>query len=177
MFFLFFALLFLVAATPFWVKVKKIGFTRSNGYWTIPAVWATWITGIAAVFLLAGFIATGVVWSNQITRQASISQYQQNQQIYTKKATYLTAEFKTLLAQEYPQYEKSIFKEIVPQNASFVFIKFPQIQASKGFLELVDQIRSLQDQVYDQATNITRVKKNQYASKHNPWLYDFLLPG
>lgn len=139
-----------------------------------------WYTGLVisilagVLFFFSSLLPTGVAWNGQINDRAAISQYQANQQIYQRKAANLTAQLKGYLAVQYPKFEARIFKEIA-SNPKALFTFYPQLQSSTTIVALTNEITSLQNQVYDQETNITQAEKNIRVRRTNPWNLTFLL--
>lgn len=127
-------------------------------------------------FVFGTLLPTAVAYVNDQDNIASVQQYRQNQQIYEAKAVNLTNQLKGYLAVQYPQYEAKVLKELA-SAPKLLFTVFPQLQASRTLVALTDEITVLQNQVYDQETNVTQAEKNVRFTYHNPFFINWFLPS
>lgn len=137
---------------------------------------ASWWVVAFLFFFFGSAIPSGVAWSNQIGDQESLKQVHQVRFVYQQKAMRLTAQFKEYLAVAYPAHEKHIFDAISPGNVAFYFARYPEIQASKTAIELVQQVRDLNDSVYEQDVKAARIKRDIRARSRSPWLVQWVIP-
>lgn len=174
-------LFLLLVGLPLWIFGKS---TPKTGYygketteWSVTKQVGAALAGVAAVFLLFGaLIPTGVAYYNQINDKATIQQYQSNKTVYQKRATYLTGQFQTYLATDYPDIEKQIFGDISPKNVAIYLAQYPQLQSIKALTKLTDEVGQLNDKVYQQQLNINQVQRKITVRQRNPWLLTFLIP-
>lgn len=121
-------------------------------------------------------IPTLVAYTNNVNDTQDIFKYQRNEQTYIKRAENLTGQFKSYLAVQYPNYEKSIFKAISPGNVAAYLVKYPELRSSETIVALVNQIRDLNDAVYQQELSISQKLANIGSRQHNimliPGLYE-----
>lgn len=174
-------------AAYFWKRPRWQSCSYNTSAQTFtPTAWAAlWATGAAALLLIAGvFIPTTVVYVQQLNSRASITQYQQNQAVYNKKANDLTARFTTILGVQYPKFEKAIFdkigpkaKTLSPASVDAYMVAYPQLKTSTVLVKLVDEINTLRSQIYDQQLAIIQTQKEIKVRTQNPCLLTFLLPS
>jgi len=156
---------------------------QESGYWGGSSFLGLWVGIFAFLFLFGGaVIPTTVAYVNQVSDRAAIVQFQSTRTIYESRATDLTKRFTRVLAVQYPAFEKKIFAElgakaVQPESIEAYLAAYPQIRTSETLSKLVDEIRSLRDQIYAQDRNIVQAAKDMYVRRHNPWYLTFLLPS
>ena len=139
---------------------------------------------IGGALLIVGLLITGIFYVRQLDQEASVTQYQSNGAIYVQKAQTLTKTFTTILAVQYPKYEKSIFaklgpgaeKQISTSQVNAYMVAYPQLHTSDDLVKLVDKINSLQNNIYAQQLAVVAAHKTIRVRQRNPWLITWLLP-
>lgn len=152
-----------------------VGGKRGEWHWSARAIIGNVLQILGGVFLIGTIVVNLAAYAAQVGDKNSISQFEKNKIIYTKKADNLTTQFKGYLAVQYPKYEKEIFATFT-KNPRLMFAAYPQLQASTTLVALVQQISQLQNAVYDQDVNITQVQKDIETRRQNPFYLGFLLP-
>lgn len=136
------------------------------------------IVGCAALlFILGSLVPTGAAYNHNLNDLGKIRQFKADEAIYQQKADALTGQFRTILAVQYPNFEKKIFQDLSPKNVGAYLAAYPQLRTVEALQTLVRQINDLQSQVYQQGININQSKKNLYVRKRDPFLISFLLPS
>jgi hypothetical protein len=105
---------------------------------------------VACCFVGLMVLHTAILYRNQLADFEVVKFYGQTEQIYKNKAEALTAQFASHLAITYPNHEKEIFKNIAPGQVNLYLVKYPELQASKTLVVLVEQINKLQADYYQQ---------------------------
>lgn len=130
------------------------------------------ILGISGVWLLASFINNLFCYNNMFENFEGIRASLKNLEIYKEKQATLISEFRVYLADKYPDLEKEIFKMIIEsKNDINVILNYPEIKSSKTLIELVKQINSQADKVYE----FKIILEHEYAIVRfynaNKWFY------
>jgi hypothetical protein len=142
---------------------------HTDGIWTFSV--------FTALFLIGAIISTMVGYAHQISDFEELSRYKKIEVIYQDKCENLTNQFSALLAELYPSHERSVFENISPDGVDIYLVKYPELRASKTVLELVAQIRSLQDDVYQVRLAEATVSKRMRFRARNPWLVNCFIPN
>ncbi len=129
----------------------------------------------SVVAIAAAVISTMIAYSGQVSDFEDIKKFEQIAVVYENRATALTAEF-TKLAMDYLGHEKVMFDKMSPGDVMVYMVKYPELNSSKNIRELVDQIRSMQDDVYKQQVEIEKKKKNIRYRLRNPWIFYKFIP-
>jgi len=135
-----------------------------------------------AVSLIFGFILFIVMTMINFTMDSyqqsdyeTLKQSMNKIDIYKDKTQELTNTFKVLLSEKYPEHEKQIFKDMSLQNIDIYFVKFPEIKAIEGFTTLVTKIESLNNELYQEKINQTKITKNIRFRLINPWVFNSII--
>lgn len=141
-----------------------------------PFCWSAFF-GVVAL-LIAGY----AVWwsmlasSNQRHDKEELIKIDQVEQIYEKRADEYIQEFAHYLAELYPNFEKEIFDKIKPENIDMYMVKFPEVKTQEGVLELVKQIRLLNDDRFNQQIDRSETLRDMRYRKESPWVFQFVMP-
>ena len=131
---------------------------------------------VVVVFTVIAAIALpsirGSIIGHQETANAAIA----NCEIYKAKAEGLTIDFSIYLAQMYPDHEKAVFSALTPKNLSLLLIQYPELKASETFIELVAQIRSMQDDAYGCLIEANKHRAAARTLLRSPWYIGFWGP-
>lgn len=175
--------LLVLSPLPF---IWKTPWTRKGSDLMCPmGIFKGWLIAIGVVALVGGcLIPTGIAYVSQLNAKASLTKYDQLQVVYTRRASDLTARFTTILGVQYPKFEKAIFEGIGPNAASPItpatidayMVAYPQLKTSETLLELVSQIRSQRDLIYQQQVDRVNTEMEIYVRSRNPWLIGVVLP-
>lgn len=148
---LFVSLLFTITIGWWLFKRGKSAEWDCEDLWYIGSI-VTWIIGGLVSF---GFLfGIGYNWYCHLLDVETLPQYDKQISIYEDQRDVLTQEFKGYLAESYPQYEKSIFESIKPDNLNICFIKYPELRSSDTIMLLANKIYELNKLIYD--VNISR---------------------
>lgn len=175
-----------IALIPFIVFLLFLGLHLNAKRYNRPSLEATEYTGgwfvgmtVSLFFVLfftgLSFIKTMNSYSDQVSDFEDIKKFEQIAVVYENRATALTAEF-TKLAMDYLGHEKVMFDKMSPGDVMVYMVKYPELNSSKNIRELVDQIRSMQDDVYKQQVEIEKTKKNIRYRLRNPWIFYQFIP-
>lgn len=138
--------------------------------------------GIATMLIIAiipislSVLVTLISYSSQISDIENIVKFERIEEIYEARADVLTQQFATYLADLYPEYERGIFESISPERVDIYLVKYPDLKASETILELVAQIRSMQDDRYAQQVLRENTLKNMRYRTRNPWIFNSFIP-
>lgn len=131
--------------------------------------------GVMVVFI--GMINSLVTHSDQVGYGVELDKIAQFEETYQARADNLTKQFASYLVETYPQYEKEIFHNIAPGNLDIYLVKYPELQASKTIMALVDQERSLRDDIYKQQLARAEVLRNMRYNTLSPWVIQWMMPA
>ncbi len=137
--------------------------------WVYAMVFATLVPAVVSV------TQTMKSYSAHLSDIEDLAKFVDIENVYTKRAESLTAEF-TVLVNQYLGHEKATFDNMSPEDISVLLVRFPELKASKTILELVAQIRSMQDDVYAQQVERAEISKNIRFRTRNPWILHSFLP-
>lgn len=130
------------------------------------------ILSAALLWLLSSFGNNLSCYMQQVTRFEEVRRILKVIEIYKEKQTVLLAEFKTYLAEKYPEFEKSIFQSIADHKSDVnVILQYPEIKTSKTLIKLVEEMNELADSVYREKRNMECVCKNIRVYNQNMWFY------
>lgn len=173
MLFLYFALLMgVIAGICFVVAITRK--KKSEIDWAVGGG-ALSVISIALIAILLFFTACSVY--NQREDFEQVRKYAKLEVIYQVKAEALTVQFATYLAQAYPQHERDVFKSMSPGQISLYLVKYPELQASKTIVALVEQIAKLQNDRYDQQVKKEESLKDIRFRPHNPFVIGWIVPA
>lgn len=131
---------------------------------------------VAVFFFGVSLLTTAVAYSDQISDSENITKFERLEKIYEVRADALSQQFATYLADIYPEHERNIFESIKPEGIDIYLVKYPDLRASETIIELITQIRSLQDDRYAQQIEREKVLKIMRFRKRNPWIFNFVIP-
>jgi hypothetical protein len=176
MVFVILGVLLLLIGLPLWMFGKKVvGYYGGTTYGSVKSAGAVLsVLGIIALVLTFLIFLGG--YYGQVKDLSNIERYEADKSVYVTRATDLTDRFKALLAQDYPEYEERIFNKITPSNLQVAFIMYPQLRNIEGINKLVEQIRELQDSVYEQDIKINEVRKKITIRSRDILQLGFLYP-
>jgi len=138
----------------------------------------SWVfRGIDAILFFAGIIVQFNGRQDQVQDFENIKKAAKVENIYSEKASVLTAEFTKHLAEAYPSHEKDVFSKIGPEQVAIYFAKYPELKASETLLELVKNINALQSSVYGQRIEAEELLATTRTRLRDPWLFKFMIPG
>lgn len=141
---------------------------RSDGFYII-------LAGVIVGGVIS-FIANAAIYYGQVEKIEKIEEAEARGNIFREKAKALTEEFKHWLGDKYPDAEKEIFKNLIPENVAMFAVRFPEIKSSETIEDLVSRINGLQNDVYDEKLNIEEYKREIRVNKRNPWVIRSLIP-
>ena len=134
------------------------------------------------VFAMIGFIiviiAQIVSCYSQVQDIENIEKEKNNKVIYQSRADDLLGEFKTYLADMYPDIEKEIFKTMKPEKITAYMVKYPELKSSETICKLVNLINEIKGQVYGCDLRINQLKTDIRIRKRTSgmWLIGRLIP-
>lgn len=147
---------------------------RDNSYKDGPAGFGFFLFFVGALLLTIGLINSMVAYSAQVQRGTELAKIDSFEKTYQMRADNLTKEFAHFLAGAYPQHEKDIFSKIEPGKLDIYLVKYPELQASKTITELVQQVRSLQDDIYKQQLARAETVRDMQFTVRSPWVYHWI---
>ena len=150
---------------------------QDNLYKDGPAGFGFFLFFVGAILLLIGLINSMVAYSDQVQRSVELTKIASFEKTYQARANNLTKEFAHYLAEAYPQHEKDIFSKIEPGKLDIYLVKYPELQASKTITELVQQVRSLQDDIYKQQLSRAETVRDMQFTVRSPWVYQWMMPN
>jgi len=123
---------------------------------------------IAGIFTFIFALSTLISSYNQVMDIESLDIVDQKIEVYNDKATQITEKLSLILMDTYADHEKSIFKNMTPDDVSFLFIKYPELNASQTFIELSTHIRELNDALYAEQLKKLDLIRDVRFRKQNP---------
>jgi len=69
-----------------------------------------------------------------------------------------------------------VFESISPSNINFYVAKYPELKSAETAIKLVDEIRSLRDDIYKQQIEREKHLKTCRFATQNPWSLYFFIP-
>lgn len=102
---------------------------------------------------------------------------QENKMIYQKKADDLTAKFKEVLIDSYPNYEKALFDKMTPEDFRMLMVKYPEIKASLTSINFVDKLDALYKDIYDTDIQSRKIVQEIRYNFVNPWAISAFVPS
>lgn len=153
---------------------KKHGKSCDNFGWGATCLILGFFTLLITVIML---IVSLVNNSHQRYDQEDLTKVSQFQEIYKKRTDNLTGQFVHYLAQIYPEYEKNIFEKITPNDLDIYLVKYPDLKASETIIQLVKQIRDLNDDIYQQELRRAEILRDMRFRTRNPWILQWLMPN
>ena len=134
------------------------------------------LVSLGMVFVTIGLLVSLYTYSVQVGYAVDLDKITQFEKTYQARADNLTKQFASYLAGVYPQHEKEIFSRIEPGKLDIYLVKYPELQASKTIMVLVDQERSLQDDIYKQQITRAETIRNMRYNVRSPWVYQWIMP-
>lgn len=131
------------------------------------------INCIAVVFFIIALFVNLGNYSAQKKRFETIRQEQQNLKILEARFIDLKAEFTKNLGEKYPDLEKSVFAKMGPEDADqlkMYFVKYPELQSATTLNYLVEQIKTIADDWYNQQQKLQELYAKARYKKVSPWL-------
>jgi len=169
----------MIPATILWIAFpKNKGSDRWGNHMSDQWITANILATCAGFFLVLGFFVTCIAISDQVSTNVTIDKTYRVQEVLNRKANALIPQFRQVLAQEYPQYEKEIFEKISSPGAAEAFlVKYPEIKASVTITEFSKRLSKLREAVWDQ--KVYREDQIAEASyrKQSPWVLTVFVPG
>lgn len=132
---------------------------------------------IAAILLIVVIGITAAGYSSVIGSQARADRLKDTIITNQERSDAIESKIKTFLVEQYPEYEASTLTAMVGQTPGLLAVKFPELQASKTFIDYTTQISKLQDRIYN--TKIERQRALEgIQSKQNDSMniLTFMLP-
>jgi len=138
---------------------------------------AVFMAFICALSLTIGLFNSMYANSSQVMRGTELTKIDSFERTYQMRANNLTEQFRSYLAEMYPAHEKDIFSKIEPGKLDIYLVKYPELQASKTITELVQQVRSLQDDIYKQQLAYAETVRDMRYTVQSPWVYQWMMPN
>ena len=131
----------------------------------------------AFILLVSGTVFNLNTYSEQIGKSVELDKINSFEQTHQVRSDNLTKEFAHYLAGVYPDHEKDIFSKIEPGKLDVYLVKYPELQASKTIVELVQQVRSLQDDIYKQRLERAQTIRDMRYNVRSPWVLQWMMPN
>ncbi len=125
---------------------------------------------VLSIWVIVGINKTLKANTEQKMDQLELSQVSEVIGVRNQQASELSIEFAGLLVEKYPEHEKEIFAKISPTEVEYFWINYPEIQASQGAQELVEQIGKLTSACYDNRIKLEDIYKRMRYRKTSPWI-------
>jgi len=135
-----------------------------------------WLSVISLIPLILAILLTFGSYSGQISDAEDIIKFERLEEVYEDRAEALTQQFASYLSDIYPEHERNIFETIEPEGIDIYLVKYPDLKASETILELVAQIRSMQDDRYGQQIARENTMKSMRYRTRNPWIFNSFIP-
>lgn len=164
--FVFCILWFIVVAI---FDVKKIG----------DLDWAGGVIGsvvVGAIIILATIITNSAGYYNQIYDIENLDATNKKVTLYEGKLNILESKFTTILGDEYPKHEKSIFDNMTPEDIEIFLVKYPEIKSSTTAMNLVEKILFLNFEMYEQKEKLIDITRDLKVRERNIWYIQFFIP-
>jgi len=137
---------------------------------------ASWVMfAVGCFFTLILFIATCTSYSDQISDRLDIDKLKKIEMVKKTRAEAIIVEFAKHVS-AYATHEKGVFENISPRTMSIYLVKYPELQASKTVMKLVEQVSILWDEYYKVQTEIIETEKDLSFRPINPWIINSVIP-
>src|SRR3989339_644424 len=178
------AIMFLVVLVSMFMLLAGVGILMQLLYErSVPSNKGGWLNFagfmffFAFIFLVLGTIFNLSTYSEQIEKGVELEKVSSFEQTYQVRSDNLAKEFTYYLAGVYPNHEKDIFSKIEPGKLDVYLVKYPELQASKTIVELVQQVRSLQDDIYKQRLERAQTIRDMRYNVRSPWVLQWMMPN
>ena len=104
----------------------------------------------------------------------------QKDYLINNKMVNMTAQYKEVLVKDYPQYEKAIFEKMSPEDANKLtqlLSVYPQLKSSVTMGAYADNIKELNDAIYQTDLDIRETVKTIRWNYMTPWCITSLMPN
>ncbi len=145
--------------------------TYNVGYWVSIIFTGLYFFGILLVNL--------TIYSDQRVYYNNLQNEIENRQIFENKMNNMTQQYKDILIKEYPNFEKSIFESMNPDDVSKLtqlLTVYPQLKSSVTMNSYTDNIKELNDSIYSTDIKIRKIVKDIRWNFNNPWIITLFLP-
>ena len=153
-----------------WMLLNILGYIRAEYK-------HNWIDSITACGVFFGIFIIIITIANFATDSSQLSDFEKLRtidkqiELYQEKTEELTCTFTTLLAEQYPNHEKGIFKTISPEKIDLYFVKYPEIKSAQTFVDLANKIKEMNDELYSFRIKRTTISNKIRFNLVNPWVF------
>lgn len=171
-----FILWFLLAFVAHLMAVKKGKFIGSSSY-----AGGMFFAGAFGVVIFCIILIFNLIsYSGQRELFNKLQTQSENRLIYEDKMVNMTAQYKEILVKDYPEYEKAIFEKMSPEDASKLtqlLSVYPQLKSSVTMGAYADNIKELNDAIYDTDIEIRKTIQEIRWNYITPWCITSFMPS
>jgi hypothetical protein len=134
------------------------------------------IGGIVTIIIGINFL---IAYSVQRSNFNDLQNLVEQRSIYEQKMTNMTAQYKEVLVNDYTSYEKGIFGDMKPEDASklqTLLSVYPQLKASVTVSAYAENIKALNDDIYNTDIEIRKMVKEIRWNYQTPWVITSFMP-
>ncbi|MEI6578395.1 MAG: hypothetical protein WCN92_02895 [Eubacteriales bacterium] len=137
--------------------------------------------GCLAVVVFIIILVTNLIsYSEQRSLFNNLQNLTEQRVIYDLKMVNMTAQYKEVLINDYTSYEKGIFSDMKPDDASklqTLLSVYPQLKASVTVAAYADNIKELNDAIYKTDLDIRETVKSIRWNYMTPWCITSFMPS
>jgi len=135
------------------------------------------LSAITFVISLIAFVCC-FYWEydEQIKDIEKIKEYTGRKKLFEESTKSIIDEFKSTLVIKYPEIEKDLFKNFIPNNISAIAVSIPEIKSSETLLAYCHKINEIQNKIIEQDEYILRFKRDISYRKRNIIYFGLFLP-
>jgi hypothetical protein len=173
--FIFWLLLAIYAVHKTETKPKRTPFLGCTDY-TGGLFGAILCCGIAIIVITICFL---VSYSGQRSNFNDLQNLTEKRAIYEKKMVNMTAQYKEVLVNDYTSYEKGVFGDMTPEDANklqTLLSVYPQLKASVTISAYADNIKQLNNDIYETDIAIREKVKEIRWNYQTPWIITSWMP-
>jgi len=130
---------------------------------------------LSIVFLVIIGVVTLISITNQKIDLLEVEKLKEKKEILTIRANVLMAEFKQVLIDDYPEFEKEIFNNMSP-DVQLLLVTYPEIKNNLIASNYVEKIQEFLDDVYKKDLEIVNVNRDIKWRFINPWIFNSFMP-
>ena len=138
------------------------------------------LTVVAGLYTIGNGIVQGSAMYDQIADIEKIEENTGKKAIYVQQRDGLVAQATLYLGEKFPEHEKEIFRLIAEKNGEAmvnVLAAMPEIKSAGALKDLVNTIKTLHENVYEQDLRIEKLKRQIRVRSRNPWLLQRVIPS
>lgn len=169
----------ILIGVPLALLVGFLARTIEMGGTDYPNGWKAFRVGssvVAGATIAICVMVTGAAWHTQVINLVAISKIDTVIQQREDLLDLRLPEIKTILVDEYPQYEKEVFSALRPNDIRFLAIRYPEIRTIEAFRLYIEQLNTYTLWCQEQRELKQEIVAETIARKRSPFLISWFIP-